>query len=54
MWVQDRMEIEPIVHGDDMGMSSSVQAMQEEGFPALGDVTVIGVLGPDRYGQKGG
>lgn len=44
------MGIEAIVQPDDMGMICSVQATQEEGFPALGGVTVIGVLGPDRYG----
>lgn len=37
-------ETEPVAQPNDMGMSSGVQATQEVWFPALGDVTVIGLL----------
>lgn len=41
-------ETELFAQPNDMRMNSGVQVTQEVWFPALGDVPVIGLLGPGK------
>lgn len=41
-------ETEYVAQPSDKGMSTTVQKAQEESFPALWDITVIGFLGSDK------